>query len=385
MTPEPPFPEIVSGFGSVTEIPGIVADGPWTSALLVCGKNSFEASGAARILGDLERVAKVERWSDFDPNASASDLTEGLNLLAGTDSDVVIGIGGGSAMDLAKLLVGYDGITDGPQLEAAISSGERLDTRNRGLVLAPTTSGSGSEATHFSTIYIGRDKYSAIGWGLRPDAVVLDPELTMSGSQYQKATSGIDAVAQAIESFWAAGATRASRRFARRALTYLLPSIEGFVHDPSAESATAMCTGSHLAGRAIDISRTTAAHALSYAITQNYGVSHGHAVALTLGGFLQAHAEAPNGALQPGIEPDQHEAVVGEILDRLGASNGAEARQTFLDLMKRLGLSTTLSEVGIATAEERAGIAASVNPERLGNNPVLFDEAGLAALLDQAG
>jgi alcohol dehydrogenase len=377
-----PFPEVVSGFGSVEAIPDLVADGLWNSVLLVCGKHSFEASGASRITSQLEAVADVERWSDFQPNAAASDLLEGLRLVDETDPDVVIGIGGGSAMDLAKLLCGFDGVTAGGELESAITSGQQLDARHRGLILVPTTSGSGSEATHFSTVYIGDDKYSAVGQGLRPDAVVLDPELTMSASAYQKATSGIDAVAQAIESMWAVTATNASRRFARRALRYLLPNIEEFVHDPSGETAAAMITGAHLAGRAIDTSRTTAAHALSYAITQGYGIPHGHAVALTLGRLLEAHAEAAPASLQADVDPDQHARVMTEILDRLGATNGAEARHAFLGLMKRLDLTTSLAEVGVATHDQRAGIAASVNPERLGNNPVSFDETELLALLE---
>jgi len=212
--------------------------------------------------------------------------------------------------------------------------------------------------------------------------VILDPELSMSASPYQRATSGIDAVAQAIESLWAAAATPASRRFARRALRHLLPNIEAFVHEASGENASAMSAGSHLAGRAIDISRTTAAHALSYSMTQRYGVSHGHAVALTLGTFLEVHADVPPGKLQPGVDPGRHQQVMKDILGRLGADTGTEARHRFEDLMTRLDLANDLGAVGIDSPELRAQVAASVNPERLGNNPVAFDEKELRALLE---
>lgn len=377
-------PELVSGPGSVETIPDMVEDGSWTSVLLVCGKHSFESSGAVRILDPLQRLVRVDRWSEFVPNTAAGDLLEGLKVLHAADPDVIIGIGGGSAMDLAKLLCGFDEITDVGTLESAITSGRRIEHRRRALILAPTTSGTGSEATHFSTVYIGQEKYSVAGEGLRADAVVLDPELSMSAPPYQKATSGIDAVAQAIESLWAVGATPASRRFARRALRHLLPNIEAFVHDASVENASAMSVGSHLAGRAIDISRTTAAHALSYAITQKYGVSHGHAVALTLGSFLESHADASPEQLQPGIDPGRHAQVMEEILGRLAAKSGVEARRRFRDLMTRLGLETGLSAVGIDSAERRDGVATSVNTERLGNNPVVFDQAELRDLLDSS-
>src|SRR5690606_31046129 len=146
----------------------------------------------------------------------------GLSVMTEFRPDVVLGVGGGSAMDMAKLMCAYEPI-DAHQLHAAISSGDRITSRRPRLVLAPTTSGSGSEATHFAVVYIGDEKFSVAGAPMLPDAVIIDPLLTTSSTPYQRATSGIDAVAQAIESLWAAGATSLSRRYARHALAYLLP------------------------------------------------------------------------------------------------------------------------------------------------------------------
>src|SRR5690606_2187718 len=258
----------------------------------------------------------------------------------------------------------------------------RVGDRRPRLVLAPTTSGSGSEATHFAVVYIGAEKFSVAHPGLRPDVVILDPALTRSGSPYQRATSGIDAVAQAVESMWAVGATPASRRWARHALGHLLPAIERFVHDPDDRSARAMAIGSHLAGRAIDISRTTAAHALSYGITKGYGVSHGHAVALTLGEFIVLHAEATADQLQPGVDPGRHAAAVAEVVTLLGAADPRQARDRFRDLMRRIGLNPVLREVGPADSAARLELARSANAERLGNNPVRLTTGQLHQLLD---
>jgi alcohol dehydrogenase class IV len=358
------------GPGAIASVPEVVAQRGAQRVLLVTGSRSFEASGATVMLPELERVAQVRRWSDFLPNPDAADLSQGLAIVDDFRPDLILAIGGGSVMDMAKLLAGFAGITDPVKLQEAIRSGDRIARREPGLVLAPTTSGSGSEADHFAVVYIGNEKFSVAGEPLRPDVVILDPRLSLSGSRYQKATSGIDAVAQAIESLWAVGATGASRRWARHALRLLLPAIETFVNTGTEESARAMAIGSHLAGRAIDISRTTAAHALSYGITKRYGVSHGHAVGLTLGAFIEAHASAGSIEAMP------------EILARLGAADGHEGRQRFVALLERLGLSTRLAEVGCTTSEERRLLAESVNVERLGNNPVPFDEDGLTALLD---
>jgi alcohol dehydrogenase class IV len=299
--------------------------------------------------------------------------------------DLVLGVGGGSALDTAKLLCAFAGLTDPAKLAAAVRAGDRITGRDARLVLVPTTSGSGSEATHFAVVYLGEEKFSVAGDPLRPDVAILDPALSLSGSAYQRATSGIDAVAQAIESLWAVGATDRSRRWARHALRLLLPAIESYVNQPTAAAARAMAIGSHLAGRAIDISKTTAAHALSYAITKRYGVSHGHAVALTLGGFIEAHAEPPAGSMQPGVDPSAHRRAIAEILHRLGAADGAGARERFQALLARLGLAPRLSQAGVTTVESRRALVRAVNAERLGNNPVRFDQAGLAAIADRAG
>ena len=193
----------------------------------------------------------------------------------------------------------------------------------------------------------------------------------------------LDAVTQAIESLWAVGATSASRAWARRALACLLPAIAPFVADADETAARAMTIGSHLAGRAIDLSKTTAAHALSYALTKRYGVSHGHAVGLTLGAFLAAHDPAAAPRLRPGVDPAAHAAAMADIYHLLGVSDGRAARTRFEALMRQIGLPTSLSEVGVTTAAERVALAESVNPERLGNNPVDFTRSELIGLLTE--
>lgn len=369
------------GSGCVAEVSEVVAQLGGRRVLLVCGRRSFEASGAARVLGDLERAAEVRRWSDFAPNTDAADLAEGLKVMADFRPDTVLGVGGGSAMDMAKLLCAFHGTGDADKLAEAIRSGGLAAPREPWLVLVPTTSGSGSEATHFAVVYIGDDKYSVADPTLLPDVAILDPDLTLSGSAHQRATSGIDAVSQAVESLWAAGATDESRRFARRALRMLIPAIESFVKDPAGGAAGAMCTGSHLAGRAINITKTTAAHALSYGLTKGYGVSHGHAVALTLGAFIEAHARAKPDLLQPEVDPEQHEEALGSVLEALGAADPGEARRRFIELGESLGLPMRLAGVGVTSAAQVRRLVESVNVERLGNNPVRFTMDELTELV----
>jgi alcohol dehydrogenase len=370
------------GAGAVDHVPDLVAGRGARRVLLVCGRRSFEASGAARMLPGLTRVAEVRRWSGVAANPDAADIVDGLRVVAAFRPDLVLGVGGGSALDTAKLLCAYAGVTDGAELRRRIRAGGRVTTRGPALVLVPTTSGSGSEATHFAVVYLGAEKFSVAGPALRPDTAVLDPALAISGPPYLRASAGVDAVAQAVESLWAAGATDTSRRWARHALRLLLPAVAPFVAEPSGDTAAAMAIGSHLAGRAIDISKTTAAHALSYGITKRYGVSHGHAVALTLGAFLEAHDRPAPERLRPGVDPTVHAAVMAQLRERLGAADGPGLREAFGALLRSVGLATDLAAVGAVTPEDRAALAASVNAERLGNNPVTFSDLELARLLD---
>jgi alcohol dehydrogenase class IV len=342
----------------------------WTRALIVCGKRSFESSGAARILEPLRQHANVVTFDDFAPNTDADDLLVGLRRLDAQPADAVIGIGGGSAMDMAKLLVAFEGITERDALHDAIRS-QRIRPRARRLMLAPTTSGSGSEATHFAVAYIGADKFSVAGPELRADKIFLDPLLSMSGSPAQRATSGIDAVCQATESLWAVGATPSSRRNASWALTYLIPSIRRFVHQPDEASARAMAIGSHLAGRAIDVSKTTAAHALSYRMTKRFGVSHGNAVALTLGQFIDIHDTAGADELQSAVEPAQHQRAMRQLRRRFGLADGESGSAAIRSLLDDLELTAGLGELGASDADIDELVEA-VNIERLGNNPVVL-------------
>lgn len=381
MTAEP-----VLGAGSIERLPEVVRSLGAQRILLVCGTRSFEASGAARVLPALEAVAEVTRFSGFRPNTDARDLAVGLEVVAERRPDLVLAVGGGTAMDMAKLLVAYAG-RPSADLDAIIEAGERISDRELGLVLVPTTSGSGSEATHFAVVYVGTDKHSIAGPALHADAVVLDPALSLSGSTHQRATSGVDAIAQAIESLWATGANADSRAFARQALALLLPALVPYVttSDPGPQLAHDVTYGAHLAGRAIDISKTTAAHALSYGLTKGYGVPHGHAVGLTLGAFIALHADAAPEQLQPSVEVGTHRAVMEEILTLLQVADGRGAHRRIDELLAQVGLPPGLRANGVTTPEQRRDLAESVNVERLGNNPVVFDTDGLQALLERCG
>ncbi|MDN5743993.1 MAG: phosphonoacetaldehyde reductase [Nocardioidaceae bacterium] len=362
------------GPNAVAELPAMAESLGLKRMLLLTGRASFAASGAARVLPRLREVGDVETWSDFAPNPRVEDVVAGAQVVRSFEPDSILAIGGGSVLDMAKLLCVL-GDLDEADIPDAIRA-NAIGPRTRTLILAPTTSGSGSEATHFAVAYIGSEKYSVAGQELLPDAVVLDPTLTASASPYQKATSVIDAIAQAVESAWARGATEQSRSFAHQALADLMPSALGYVRSGTPE-ATLAARGSYLAGRAIDLSKTTGAHAMAYALTSRHGVSHGHAVATTLGAFARLHARD--------AQTLPHQARLRHDLDEIAGLIGVHAADQIGDRLDafaaELGLELRLETLGVAHTELPLLVGA-VNLERLANNPTAVTEAELIELLE---
>ena len=175
--------------------------------------------------------------------------------------DGVVAVGGGTTIDTAKLLnLALVSRMKVKELLTQKTAPEKLLP----CMAFPTTAGTGAEATRFAVCYDGEVKCSIDFEVIRPSDVALVPEFTATLPAYQKASTNFDAYAQAVESLWAKGATEESKEYANRALSLMKEN-----NWPEA---------SYWAGRAIDISRTTAAHAFSYYLTSHYGIPHGHAV-----------------------------------------------------------------------------------------------------------
>lgn len=320
-----------------------LAGAPADRTLWVCRPKSFAESGAKEWA---ERSAgrNLRIFCDFSSNPKIEDVERGVALFRALSAEAVVGVGGGSVLDMAKL-VNYFGsrkIGLDEHLQAPASPAVPL----RPLLAVPTTAGSGSEATHFAVVYRGQTKYSVADETIRPSHVLLVPEFTASMDAYQTACTGMDALAQGLESIWARGATDESRRSAREALRLALDHLAAAVNRPTPEDRAAMLEAAHLAGRAIDVSKTTGAHAFSYALTSEYGLPHGHAVGLLLPFFVDYHQRA-------GIRVDPVDAP---SLRRLSGAIGLDAK-----------LPATATEI-------HAVLTRLVNLERLSNNPVPVDD-----------
>lgn len=360
------------GVGSIQQLGSVIEELRPERVLIVSGKKSYELSGSKKVLEGFLEGIDFQRYSDFEENPKFDDLIKGAQLVRKYNPDLVLAVGGGSVMDTAKIISVLPGNL--AQAERIVKGEEPVPGKIAPLAAIPTTSGSGSEATHFAVAYIGNDKYSVAGGVLLPDYVIVDPELTNSLPPYQTAVSGMDALCQAIESWWAKGATDESRRYAAEAIHLLYPNLEPAVNRPDPPVRLTMGKGAHLAGKAINISKTTAPHALSYGITTLYGIPHGHAVALTMGEFLVYNAGQAAINSGSGLK-----VSMAELFNMLGCDHAEECRDQFQTLMKSVGLETKLGILA-GDALDIQKLVDLVNPERLGNHPFAITKTGIQAI-----
>ncbi len=355
------------GEGAIAEVAAILDQLGGRKVFLVADEPAYEVSGAADELETLFADCGIERFSGFKPNPKLEDIQRGIQQFCGSSPDVVIAVGGGTAIDLAKLI----GTLADHQADPRKMITGLCDIEKNGppLIAIPTTAGTGSEATHFAVAYVDGQKYSVADSRLLPSHVVIDPRLTHSLPAGITAASGLDAFSQSVESIWAVGATDESIRYASESVHLVLGNLLHCVQHPTPEARMAMCRAAFLSGKAINISKTTAPHAISYAITTRFGLPHGFAVALTLGEILKFNASVnstdctdPRGAGQVQFRI----ALLLELLDQPTAERGAERIQS---LMESVGAPLQLRDAGILAEDEITWIAEQANVERLSNNP----------------
>jgi alcohol dehydrogenase class IV len=374
----------ITGHGSIRELRTILSSLSAKRVFLVSDKQSHEACGAKEALQWLSSCCAVVEFSEFEPNPRIEDVQRGITAFRQENVDCVLAVGGGSVIDMAKLVnffscKGLDPRTLARQEQIATQEGKLL-------IAVPTTSGTGSEATHFAVLYKGKEKLSIAHETILPDVAIVDPALSMSLPPYTTAASGMDALSQAIESYWSIHSTENSKEFSKRAIAWILPNIVVATREPTPAARLAMAEAAHLAGKAINITKTTAPHAISYPITSYFGIAHGHAVALTLPSILEYNgAVAREDVLDP-RGASYARGTIMEIVEQLGAKDIASARGQLEHLMDRIGLERRLSALGIKSEEDIDLIIRNgFNPERVRNNPRLLTKTALREILHGAG
>ena len=368
--------------GAITQVAKILDRLSAGKLFLVVDESAYTASGANKCLEPYLHSQSVTRFSNFELNPKLHDIERGVQLMRETNPDVVIALGGGTAIDLGKL-VGTLATQDGSARDIIIGR-DRIQQTSPPLVAIPTTAGTGSEATHFAVAYVDREKYSVAHPSMLPAYAIVDPTLTLSLPADITAATGLDAFCQAVESIWAVGATDESVAYATDALRLAFQQLPNAVNKPTVDARRSMCRAAHLAGKAINISKTTSSHALSYSITENYGVPHGIAVALTLSPMLAYNAQVSAADCNDPRGPRHVLDRIRLILDLLEAEDVATGCGKIENLIARVGCLHSLQELGIETDASILQIVNQVNAHRLSNNPRQSDSETLFTVLKAA-
>ncbi len=300
------------------------------------------------------------------PDPSESDAEHAAAALEGHKADVVVALGGGSAIDLAKAALML--VAQGGRMRDHVGPGGTAELLP--LIAVPTTAGTGSEAQSFALITHDDDHHKlACGHpGARPRVVLLDPALTTSMPRQVTALSGADALVHALETAVTTVGTDASRALAAEAFTLLWPSFPRVLDDPEdLEARAAMLRGAYLAGAAIEGSMLGAAHALANPLTARFHLAHGAAVGLM----------AP-AVVRHNLGEEASEARYGALAASVGLQSAAQLPDALRAMLAHAGLPTTLPEHALAVIDELAADAAAQWTGTF--NPVPLDAAGFTAL-----
>lgn len=370
--------QLVLECGALQSLAAIVAKANARSVFLVTGDTSFESSGAAAIVANSLGHCRVERLSGLGTNPTVAHVERGLAQWRAQPCDLMVAIGGGTAIDTAKLINAFANDAT-PVIERL--SDPRIDRCAVPLVAAPTTAGSGSEATHFAVIYDGFQKHSIAHPDLRPDVALIDPLLTESMARSLTAVTGLDALCQGIESMWSVGATPASLAMAREAIALAFEHLPRAYSIGDRASREAMSRAAHLAGRAINITKTTASHALSYTLTSRFGVPHGHAVGLTIGSLMAYNYKVSRLDVTDPRGASAVRSRIDDICRQLGAGSVTDAHEKLTRLLESFALATHLGQLGITSQADLRLIVDDVNTERLANNPRQLETSDLERLI----
>ncbi|MCC7420106.1 MAG: iron-containing alcohol dehydrogenase [Planctomycetaceae bacterium] len=314
-----PRTRLVYGPGVLKQLGELTKSVGGNRVLLVTDPGIHKAGHSERGVAVLRDAGlDVVVFEEVQPNPTTDDVARGLSLARDHKVDVLVGLGGGSAMDVAK---GINFIlTNGGEMRDYWGVGKATKPMLP-MIAVPTTSGTGSEAQSFALIADAKThmKMACGDKKAAPRIALLDPELTVSMPKAVTAATGIDAVSHAIESYVTTRRNAISQLFARRAWRMLSWGLPRVLHDPKDLTARGtMLLGSHLAGAAIENSMLGATHALVNPLSAHFNTTHGIAIGVMLPHVVRYNTETV-GRLYGRLAHDaglcdRHEPRAGQLL-----------------------------------------------------------------------
>ncbi len=356
--------KIIFGWGRLNEIPEAVKALGGRKVFLVTGRQSAKKSGALDRLSAFLKDFEIELYDQIEENPSIDTVDRGAEQCRAAGCDLVVGFGGGSALDAAKA-IGMLQKNSG-SIRDYLDQEKTCQAKGLPFIAVTTTSGTGSEVTPFAVItYPEKKAKPAIApVQMFPDIAIVDPELTVSMPFEITASSGLDALDQAVEGFWSTRATSLTRSLSGKGIVLAVRNLEKACYEKDRESVTQMALASHLTGIQMSQIANTAIHPLSYPFTMDFEAVHGFACAILLPAFIRHNA-------------DVCRDMFADVLSMLGLSSVEAFADTVDELMDRVKAPKRLGEFGVTAemlpdmVERGMGKSVEWNPKPLSKEDIV--------------
>lgn len=365
--------KIING---IDRLPGILQEVGCRKLFLVID-SSYPFLNIKDAIEALDVEEKV-KFSDFTPNPLYEQVCKGIELLKSSNCDTILAVGGGSAIDVAKCIklavLAEEG--NAAIIPPLVSQRLPIDGSKIPFIAIPTTAGTGSESTHNAVMYYEGAKQTVTNDGVLPDYAVLEPSVLKTLPLYQKKCTMMDALCQGIESWWSVNSTDESKEYSKKAIELIMANWRKYIFENDDEAAAQIMLAANYGGRAINITQTTAAHAMSYKITSLYKLPHGHAVAVGLPVIWEYMLDNMDKCID-----NRGQSYLAGIFEQISQAMGCDTPEKaiagFREMMRDMELN---NPVPGDREEELKVLSTSVNPVRLRNNPAVLNSQAIYGL-----
>lgn len=310
---------------------------------VLVASHSFAKNGVADEFVKMSSGKIKAVFSDIRPNPTTDNVNACVKVLRSINADFAVALGGGSPMDCCKAACA---IAKGDDvIEAYHSGGKAVNPKEAiPMIAVATTSGTASEVTNISVLTdLAKNLKNPMNDpAMYPKIAVIDPELTLTVPPQVTASTGLDVLSHAVESYWATLNQPICSACSIYAARLVFKYLERAYNNPTdLEARSKMAEASIVAGVAFSHPRTTGSHACSFPLTNIYGVPHGEACAFTLDYFLKFNADHADS-----------DGRITALAKDCGFSTPYEMADEITAMKKRMGMKTTLSEIGCVTDEQ---------------------------------
>lgn len=341
---------VICGADNIKKLDELMPNGP----VFIVSDRIMVRIGVTEQMKEILAPRRVEIFAEVEPNPSFETADKAAAIAREIGAIGVIGIGGGSTMDVAKaaaMLVNNEG-----SIEDYINGGKALANDRAFLICIPTTAGTGSEVSNVGvfTDHKANTKKPWVSFKFLPDIALLDPVMTYSLPPRITSATGLDALCHAVESYWCLARNPIAQSYSIMAVKLVMENLMTAFNEPKNEEArTNMSTASLLGGLAMGQTRTTACHGISFGLTTNFGIDHGTACVLTLPSMIRRFSPAVEEEMNAlvktvGFEsPEAFACRVEEIMDETGISRRLSdygIKDSDLDMLAELGASALVTK-----------------------------------------